>query len=53
MQRREFLATMAGGALAPADDNLHLLEGEDLARLRLDFNASRSKVRLLALLSPT
>ena len=32
---------------------LHLLSGDDLERLRQDFNASRSKVRFLYLLSPT
>ncbi len=36
-----------------AEEVLHTLKGDDIDRLRLDFNASRSKVRLLFLLSPT
>lgn len=61
-RRREFLAilpvavfsTVAAVSRAiAAEDVLHALKGEDLERLRLDFNASRSKVRLLLILSPT
>ncbi len=61
LERRDFLAAMpatvlalAGTARAAAEDNpLHVLKAGDIERLRLDFNASRSKVRLLFLLSPT
>jgi hypothetical protein len=35
------------------DDNLHILQPDNIDRLRLDFNASRSKVRLVFMLSPT
>jgi len=41
------------GRAAGAADPLYILPGDSLDRLRLDFNASRSKVRLLVLLSPT
>jgi hypothetical protein len=36
-----------------ADDSLHILQPDNIDRLRLDFNASRSKVRLVFMLSPT
>ncbi len=59
--RRRFLAAwpgafwaIAGNSRVSADDNpLHVLPDDKVDRLRLDFNASRSKVRLLFLLSPT
>jgi hypothetical protein len=35
------------------DDILHVLQPDNIDRLRLDFNASRSKVRLVFMLSPT
>ena len=62
LNRRELLAAMSGAALSvfpicragtADDDSLHLLKPGDIERLRMDFNASRSKVRLLFLLSPT
>ncbi len=57
MNRKDFLLALSGAALAArdlcADDNLHILPQNDIDRLRLDFNASRMKVRLLFLLSPT
>ncbi len=61
IERRSFLAALPAAALAaavvaqaaPEDNPLHVLAADDLERLRLDFNASRSKVRLLLLLSPT
>ncbi len=34
-------------------DNLHIRQPNNIDRLRLDFNASRSKVRLVFMLSPT
>ncbi len=37
----------------PADDQLHVLGPGDFERLRMDFNASRTKVRLFSVLSPT
>ena len=60
--RREFFTLMPGAVLSTLsiyracigdDDSLHLLKPGDIERLRMDFNASRSKVRLLFLLSPT
>ena len=36
-----------------AEDELHILQPNNIDRLRLDFNASRSKVRLVFMLSPT
>ncbi len=36
-----------------AELQLHVLPGKNIDRLRLDFNASRSKVRLVFMLSPT
>ncbi len=39
-------------AALPADD-IHILPPDNIDRLRLDFNASRSKVRLVFMLSPT
>ncbi len=61
LSRREILAalpaallSLAGSARLPAADNpLHVLKADGIERLRMDFNASRSKVRLLFLLSPT
>jgi hypothetical protein len=42
---------LAGDCIA--DDQLHVLKPADLERLRMDFNASRNKVRLFSVLSPT
>ncbi len=62
LNRRELLAAMPATLLsvftirragAADDDSLHLLKPGNIERLRMDFNASRSKVRLLFLLSPT
>ena len=62
MNRKEFLKRLPAVALAAtvaytphslAGDNLHVLPQDNLDRLRLDFNASRIKVRLLFILSPT
>ncbi len=62
MGRRELLSLIPASCfsiLSPffralaSDDTLHVLKPGDIERLRLDFNASRSKVRLLLLLSPT
>jgi hypothetical protein len=36
-----------------AEDPLYILPADNIERLRLDFNASRSKVRLVFMLSPT
>jgi len=61
LRRRSFLAGVLGVFILNrarpaeggfADDTLHVLK-TDFERLRLDFNASRSKVRLVILLSPT
>ena len=60
MQRRDFLARFcaagaAAAALAPAEaaaQEIFALDA-DLTRLKLDVNANRSKVRFVALLSPT
>jgi hypothetical protein len=48
-------AAAAAAALpgAGAQDNLYLLKSGNIERLRLDFNSSRGKVRLLTILSPT
>lgn len=60
--RRTFLSGIAAcwGAAALAvptvtagEDELYVLKAGDPGRLRLDFNANRQKVRLLALVSPT
>jgi hypothetical protein len=59
--RRSFLQYLPGALLTlgtaargrAAEVPLHVLKANDIQRLRLDFNASRSKVRLLFLLSPT
>ena len=59
--RRWFLALLPGAFSSvirttraqTSEDTLHVLEGDDVERLRLDFNASHNKVRLLFLLSPT
>ncbi len=59
LSRREMLTalpilSLAGAVrLLAADNPLHVLKADDIERLRMDFNASRSKVRLLFLLSPT
>jgi hypothetical protein len=60
MLRREFLAAaprLAGAALllrqARGAEPFYTLDPADPARLKLDFNANRSKVRLLFMLSPT
>jgi hypothetical protein len=61
INRRIFLAALTGGLaalasglhIAAAPQELHILKQGDTERLRLDFNAYRSKVRLLAILSPT
>jgi hypothetical protein len=61
INRRIFLAALTGGVaasasalrVAAAPQELHILKQNDTERLRLDFNANRSKVRLLAILSPT
>ncbi len=58
-ERRSFLALMSASVLAlretalGEDNPLHVLSADNVERLRLDFNASRNKVRLLFLLSPT
>ncbi len=61
-RRRDLLAFLPSALLSTlatgfrgmsAEEALHALKGDNLDRLRLDFNASRSKVRLLFLLSPT
>lgn len=36
-----------------AEDQLHVLGSGNIERLRMDFNASRTKVRLFCVLSPT
>lgn len=56
--RRLFLTTLTAGAAAlalpaRAQDPLHVLKPGDFERLRLDFNANRERVRLVAYLSPT
>lgn len=61
INRRIFLAALTGGlaasasalSIAAAPQELNILKQGDTERLRLDFNAYRSKVRLLAILSPT
>jgi len=62
LERRDFLKALLGLLLTPAviclgtpaaEDTLHILRRDDVERLRLDFNASRDKVRLLFMLSPT
>lgn len=59
INRRIFLAALTGGVAASAlrsaaaPQEIHILKQGDTERLRLDFNAYRSKVRLLAILSPT
>lgn len=59
--RREFAAGACAWLLATsrfavdgvAEDELHVLNPGDYERLRMDFNASRAKVRLFSVLSPT
>ena len=55
LRRREFLSGVAGIPLALLQDSptMHVLQGDNLERLRMDFNTSRGKVRLLFVLSPT
>ena len=61
INRRIFLAALTGGVaasawalrVAAAPQEIYILERGNTERLRLDFNAYRSKVRLLAILSPT
>lgn len=61
MNRKEFLlklfaacvATTGTRSLPATEDILHILPPDNLDRLKLDFNASRNKVRLMFLLSPT
>jgi hypothetical protein len=55
LDRRQFLTVFAAAPLAGIQDeaSLHILQGESLDRLRMDFNTSRGKVRLLFVLSPT
>ena len=59
MDRRTFLTALAlaGAPLslpAPASEgDLQVLKQDDTERLRLDFNANRSKVRVVPVLSPT
>ncbi len=61
MSRKDFAAGicvwwLTGTRLARdclAEDRLHILEPGSLERLRMDFNASRTKVRLFSVLSPT
>lgn len=58
--RRRFLAALpvvitgCFSARGQGDENtLHVLAGDNIDRLRLDFNASHGKPRFLLLLSPT
>jgi hypothetical protein len=55
LDRRRFLSGLAGVPLAGLQDNpsMHVLQGENPERLRMDFNTSRGKIRLLFVLSPT
>jgi len=51
-----FASLLTGARVAEncvADDQLHVLEPGKLERLRMDFSASRTKVRLFSILSPT
>lgn len=52
-QKLFLLAFLTLGWSRVADDSLHILQPDNIERLRLDFNSSRSKVRLLFMLSPT
>ena len=59
LDRRTFLGAVASAAgitvpaAAAADTTLHVLPEDNYERLRMDFNASRTKVRMLFVLSPT
>ncbi len=60
MPRRRFLAAFTATVAFPetlvpalAQDNLLLLKKGNVERLRLDFNAHRDMVRIVAILSPT
>jgi hypothetical protein len=59
MDRRTFLtavvftATTVPTFTALSEDNLYILPQDDIGRLKADFNANRSKVRLVFMLSPT
>lgn len=61
MRRRDFFARICGTAAAAAGlehdelalaQELYVLDA-DSTRLKLDFNANRSKVRFVTILSPT
>jgi hypothetical protein len=41
------------GRAGIAQDGLHVLQPNNIDRLRLDFNASHSKARVVLMLSPT
>jgi hypothetical protein len=58
--RRRFLAALTAAIALPetpvpalARDDLLLLKRGNVERLRLDFNAHRDMVRIVAILSPT
>jgi hypothetical protein len=61
MPRRRFLVAAASGIAASAatlrpagaQDQLHVMKDGDIERLRFEFNAARSRVRLMMFLSPT
>jgi hypothetical protein len=59
MDRRTFLtAVVFTAATVPSltalsADDLYILPQDDIGRLKADFNANRSKVRLVFMLSPT
>jgi hypothetical protein len=62
LERRELFALIPGSSLLglsfawrsfAAEDPIHILRSGDVERLRMDFNASRNKIRLFLLLSPT
>ncbi len=55
--RRVFLSSILllafSTAASVSAETLQVLKQNDFERLKLDFNANRSKVRLLLVLSPT
>jgi hypothetical protein len=60
--RRDFLTSLSVGLSACAaslgaasahQNDLYVLKPGDFERLRVDFNANRGRVRLMAILSPT
>lgn len=60
LSRRDMLAALPALACAcrlvselHAAETLYELKRDDLERLKLDFNANRSKTRLVFVLSPT